>query len=39
MKKTIKNLETKAIKTATVKGGGDGRVFWHWSFPVSTTNP
>jgi hypothetical protein len=24
MKKTIKNLETKSIKTATVKGGGGG---------------
>jgi hypothetical protein len=23
----------------SVASEGDGRVFWHWSFPVTTTNP
>ncbi len=25
--------------TVDLRVEGDGRVFWHWSFPVTTTNP
>jgi hypothetical protein len=38
MKKTIKNIEAKAIKIIEVKGGAD-RVFYHWGTTVSTSNP
>ncbi len=27
------------IITVDLRVEGDGRVFWHWSFPVTTTNP
>lgn len=36
-------IDTKKVTDANIdiqySVAGDGRVFWHWSFPVTTTNP
>jgi hypothetical protein len=42
--KAISNgFDTKKVTDANIdiqySVAGDGRVFWHWSFPVTTTNP
>lgn len=33
-------IDVQVVSASTyLEEPGDGRVFWHWSFPVTTTNP